>query len=68
VYRSPLNWRNGGSVDVTLQVGELRPLGEYLFEDEELVLVLPLARESHVLGKTVTRFYTNEQMILTLLR
>ena len=50
VYRSPLDWKNGGSVDVTLKVGELRPLGECLFEDEELVLVLPLTREFHIKG------------------
>ncbi|GAA1214465.1 hypothetical protein [Rhodoglobus aureus] len=50
MYRSPLNWKNGGSVDVTLKVGELRPLGEYLFDDEELVLVLPLTRDSRVKG------------------
>lgn len=50
MYHSPLNWKNGGSVDVTLKVGELRPLGEYLFDDEELVLVLPVTRDARVKG------------------
>lgn len=50
VYRSPLDWKNGGSVDVTLKVGKLRPQGEYLFDDPKLILVLPLNRDSHVEG------------------
>ena len=49
-YRSPLDWKNGGSVGVTLKVGKLRPQGEHLFEDPELILVLPLTRESQVKG------------------
>jgi hypothetical protein len=49
-YRSPLDWKNGGSVDVTLKVSKLRPRGEYFFEDPELILVLPFTRESHVKG------------------
>jgi hypothetical protein len=49
-YRSPLDWKNGGSVEATLKVGKLRPQGEYLFEDPELIVVLPLTRESQVNG------------------
>lgn len=50
IYRSPLDWKNGGSVDVTLKVGKLRPHAEYLFDDPELILVLPASGESHVKG------------------
>lgn len=49
-YRSALDWKNGGSVNVTLKVGKLRPKGEYLFYDPELILVLPPTRESHIEG------------------
>lgn len=40
-YRSPLDWDNSGSIDMTLEVGELRPKQVYNFDDDELVLVLP---------------------------
>lgn len=35
-----VSFRNGGSVDLDLNVGELRPLGSYASEDEELVLIV----------------------------
>lgn len=35
-----VSFKNGGSVDVHLDVGELRPLGTYESEDEEFVLVV----------------------------
>lgn len=35
-----VSFRNGGSVDLDLDVGELRPLGSYESEDEEFVLVV----------------------------
>lgn len=50
MYRSPISWKNGGSVDITLDVGELRPRGEWLFDEDELTLVLPLTRDPHVIG------------------
>lgn len=49
-YRSPLDWRNSGSVDLRLEVGELRPLQEYVFDDQELVLLLPSTHETPVIG------------------
>ena len=40
-YISPsVRFKNGGSVDLDLDVGELRPLGTYESEDEEFVLVV----------------------------
>lgn len=40
-YVSPsVRFRNGGSVDLDLVVGELRPLGTYESEEEEFVLVV----------------------------
>lgn len=40
-YVAPsVSFRNGGSVDLDLDVGELRPLGTYQSEDEEFVLVV----------------------------
>lgn len=50
MYRSPISWKNGGSVDITLDVGELRPRGEGLFDEDELILVLPLTEDPHVKG------------------
>lgn len=35
-----VSFRNGGSVDLDLNVGDLRPLGTYKSEDEEFVLVV----------------------------
>lgn len=35
-----ISYRNGGSVDLSLDVGELRPRGTYESEDEEIVLVV----------------------------
>jgi hypothetical protein len=35
-----VSFKNGGSVDLDLDVGELRPLGTYESEDEEFVLVV----------------------------
>lgn len=35
-----VSYRNGGSVDLQLNVGELRPRGMYESEDEELVLIV----------------------------
>ncbi|WP_404430685.1 hypothetical protein LG299_12450 [Microbacterium lacus] len=35
-----ISFRNGGSVDLDLNVGELRPLGGYESEDEEFVLII----------------------------
>ncbi|PZU43833.1 MAG: hypothetical protein DI566_13600 [Microbacterium sp.] len=49
-YRSPLDWRNSGSVDLRLRVGELRPREEYVFDEQELVLVLPAGHEAPVVG------------------
>lgn len=40
-YTPPsVSFRNGGSVDLDLDLGELRPLGSYESEDEEFVLVV----------------------------
>lgn len=40
-YTPPsVSFRNGGSVDLNLDVGELRPLGSYESEDKEFVLVV----------------------------
>ena len=50
LYRSLLGRKNDGSVDLTLKVGKLRSDTEYLFDDPELFLVLPVTRESHVQG------------------
>ena len=35
-----VSFRNGGSVDIELEVGELRPLGSYESEDEQFVLLV----------------------------
>lgn len=35
-----ISYKNGGSVDLSLDVGELRPRGTYESEDEEIVLVV----------------------------
>lgn len=35
-----ISYKNGGSVDLSLNVGELRPRGTYESEDEEIVLVV----------------------------
>lgn len=40
-YTPPsISYKNGGSVDLSLDVGELRPRGTYASEDEEIVLVV----------------------------
>lgn len=49
-YHSPLDWNNGGSVDLTLDVGDLRPRQTYASDDDELILVLPLTAEAEVKG------------------
>lgn len=49
-YRSPLDWNNSGSVDLRLDIGELRPREEYVFSGEELVLVLPADHNVPVKG------------------
>lgn len=49
-YRSPLDWNNTGSVDLELDVGDLRPMGEFVFDDPELVLVLPRGSVGPVRG------------------
>ena len=49
-YRSPLDWTNSGSVDLTLDVGDLRPRQTYAFDDDELVLVLPPTANDEVRG------------------
>lgn len=49
-YHSPLNWNNGGSVDLTLDVGDLRPRQTYASDDDELILILPLTAEAEVHG------------------
>jgi len=35
-----ISYKNGGSVDLSLDVGELRPRGTYESEDEEIVLIV----------------------------
>jgi hypothetical protein len=49
-YRSPLDWSNGGSVDLTLAVGDLRPREIYASDDDELILILPLTDDTEVHG------------------
>ncbi|WP_170927289.1 hypothetical protein [Agreia sp. VKM Ac-1783] len=49
-YRSPLQWKNSGSVDLTLRVGDLRPRQTYDFDDDELVLVMPPMATGEVRG------------------
>lgn len=49
-YRSPLDWHNSGSIDLRLDVGELRPREEYIFDEQEIVLVLPADHEAFVKG------------------
>lgn len=54
-YTPPsVSFRNGGSVDLDLDVGELRPLGSYESEDEELVLI--------VADKTLTSIHGTWQL------
>jgi hypothetical protein len=50
MYHSPLDWNNSGSVDLKLTVGELRPREEYVFDDEEIVLIVPLTQLEPVRG------------------
>lgn len=49
-YHSPLDWNNGGSVDLTLDVGDLRPRQTYASDDDELILILPLTADADVKG------------------
>lgn len=50
-YLAPsVSFRNGGSVDLDLSVGDLRPLGTYESEDEEFVLVVSDASLTSVHG------------------
>ena len=49
-YESPLDWKNSGSVDLTLDVGELRPRQTYSSDEDELVLFLPHVGEGDVSG------------------
>lgn len=39
--RSTIKWNNSGSVDLSIHVGDLRPLGEYVSDDDELILLVP---------------------------
>lgn len=45
-----ISYKNGGSVDFDLDIGELRPRGTYQSEDEELVLVLADRSQTAVRG------------------
>lgn len=49
-YQSNLSWDNSGSIDLTLDVGDLRPRGTFQSDDDELVLVLPLGYVGGVEG------------------
>ncbi|GGR12315.1 hypothetical protein ACFOE1_10685 [Agromyces mediolanus] len=49
-YVSPLEWNNSESVDLTLDIGDLRPEEVYVFDDDELVLVIPEAERVPVHG------------------
>lgn len=49
-----VSFKNGGSVDLNLDVGELRPLGTYDSEDEEFVLI--------VVDKTLTSIHGTWQL------
>lgn len=50
-YVAPsVSFRNGGSVDLDLDIGELRPLGTYESEDEEFVLVVADASLTSIHG------------------
>lgn len=49
-YQSPLDWNNSGSVDLTLDVGDLRPLQPFASDRDELILVLPVAGATEVRG------------------
>lgn len=51
-YRSPLDWNNGGSVDLTLEVGDLRPRQTHASDDEELILILPSSATDAVVHGT----------------
>ncbi|MGP3536012.1 hypothetical protein ACTU3I_14525 [Microbacterium sp. RD1] len=50
-YVAPsVSFRNGGSVDLDLDIGELRPLGTHESEDEEFVLVVADASLTSIHG------------------
>jgi len=50
-YVAPsVSFRNGGSVDLDLDIGELRPLGTYESEDEEFVLIVADASLTSIHG------------------
>ena len=49
-YRSSLDWNNSGSVDLTLNVGDLRPRQTFTSDDDELILVLPPTAQGEVHG------------------
>ena len=51
-YRSSLEWRNSGSVDLCLDVGDLRPREEYVFDHEELILVVPAEADTETVRGT----------------
>ncbi|MBM7502942.1 hypothetical protein ACFPER_05650 [Agromyces aurantiacus] len=69
-YRSPLDWNNGGSVDLTLDVGDLRPRQTFSSDDDELILVLPLTADAEVHGtweitaRDHNEIYTGELTVL----
>lgn len=45
-----ISYKNGGSVDLNLDVGELRPLGSYESEEDEFVLVVADASLTSIRG------------------
>lgn len=49
-YQSPLSWQNSGSVELTLDIGDLRPNDTHLFEEDEMVLVVPAGESDAVQG------------------
>lgn len=51
-YHSSLEWHNSGSVDICLDVGDLRPLEEYVFDDEEIILVVPSEVDAETVNGT----------------
>lgn len=51
-HQSSLEWRNSGSVNLCLDVGDLRPREEYVFDDEELILVVPAEADTEAVRGT----------------
>lgn len=50
-HQSRLSWKNSGSIDLKLEVGDLRPYDEYVSDEPEIILVVPATQNTPVRGR-----------------